>query len=52
MLGVGLDWAEEFHDVALGRVGEGVVEQFRIASFASRAGRSGGAVPEAGTGPG
>jgi transposase len=32
MLGVGLDWAEEFHDVALGRVGEGVVEQFRIAS--------------------
>lgn len=30
MLGVGLDWAEAFHDVALGRPGEGVVEQFRI----------------------
>lgn len=30
MLGVGLDWAESFHDVALGRPGEGVIEQFRI----------------------
>lgn len=30
MLGVGLDWAEEFHDVALGTVEQGVVEQFRI----------------------
>ena len=30
VLGVGLDWAESFHDVALGRPGEGVVEQFRI----------------------
>lgn len=30
MLGVGVDWAEAFHDVALGRPGEGVVEQFRI----------------------
>lgn len=30
MLGVGLDWAEDYHDVALGRAGEGVIEQFRI----------------------
>jgi transposase len=30
LLGVGLDWAESFHDVALGRPGEGVIEQFRI----------------------
>jgi hypothetical protein len=30
VLGVGLDWAESFHDVALGRPGEGVVEQFRV----------------------
>ncbi|HEX2297045.1 MAG TPA: IS110 family transposase [Pseudonocardiaceae bacterium] len=30
MLGVGIDWAEEFHDVALGTPEEGVVEQFRI----------------------
>jgi transposase len=30
VLGVGVDWAESFHDVALGRPGEGVVEQFRI----------------------
>lgn len=30
MLGVGIDWAESFHDVALGRHGEGVIEQFRI----------------------
>jgi transposase len=30
VLGVGLDWAEDFHDVALGRPGEGVIEQFRI----------------------
>lgn len=30
MLGVGIDWAESFHDVALGRPGEGVIEQFRI----------------------
>jgi hypothetical protein len=25
-----MDWAESFHDVALGRPGEGVIEQFRI----------------------
>jgi transposase len=31
MLGVGLDWAEDYHDVALGRPGQGVIEQFRIA---------------------
>lgn len=30
MLGVGIDWAEEFHDIALGTREEGVVEQFRI----------------------
>lgn len=30
MLGIGIDWAEEFHDVALGTVEQGVVEQFRI----------------------
>jgi transposase len=30
VLGVGLDWAESFHDVALGRPGKGVIEQFRI----------------------
>lgn len=30
MLAVGLDWAENFHDVALGRPGQGVIEQFRI----------------------
>ena len=30
MLGVGIDWAESFHDVAFGRPGEGVIEQFRI----------------------
>jgi transposase len=30
LLGVGIDWAESFHDVALGRPGEGVIEQFRI----------------------
>jgi transposase len=30
VLGVGVDWAEAFHDVALGRPGTGVIEQFRI----------------------
>ena len=30
VLGVGVDWAESFHDVALGQAGNGVVEQFRI----------------------
>jgi transposase len=30
VLGVGIDWAEEFHVVALGRSGEGVVEVLRI----------------------
>ena len=30
MLAVGIDWAEEFHLVALGRPGEGVVEVLRI----------------------
>ena len=30
MLGIGIDWAEEFHDIALGTVEKGVIEQFRI----------------------
>ena len=30
MLGVGIDWAEEFHLVALGRPGEGVIEITRV----------------------
>ena len=30
MLGAGVDWAELFHDVAIGRPGEGVIAQFRI----------------------
>ena len=30
MLGIGIDWAEEFHDIALGTQEEGVIEQFRI----------------------
>jgi transposase len=30
VLGVGVDWAESFHDVALGVPGKGVTEQFRI----------------------
>ncbi|HEX6404708.1 MAG TPA: transposase [Pseudonocardiaceae bacterium] len=30
VLGVGIDWAEEFHDIALGTMEKGVIEQFRI----------------------
>jgi hypothetical protein len=30
VLGIGIDWAEEFHDVAFGTQEKGVVEQFRI----------------------
>ncbi len=30
MLGIGIDWAEEFHDIALGTQDKGVIEQFRI----------------------
>src|SRR5213594_171214 len=30
MLGVGIDWAEEFHLVALGRPGEGVFDVARV----------------------
>ena len=30
MLGIGIDWAEEFHLVAIGRPGEGVVEVRRV----------------------
>jgi transposase len=36
---VGIDWAESFHDVALGRPGEGVIEQFRIDHTATGVGR-------------
>jgi transposase len=39
LLGVGLDWAESFHDVAVGRPGEGVIEQFRIEHTAAGIGR-------------
>lgn len=39
MLAVGLDWAELFHDVALGRPGQGVIEQFRIDHTATGVGR-------------
>jgi transposase len=39
VLGVGLDWAESFHDVALGRPGEGVVEQFRVGHDPAGVGR-------------
>jgi transposase len=31
VLGVGIDWAEEFHVVTLGRPGEGVIEVLRVA---------------------
>jgi transposase len=31
VLGIGIDWAEEFHDIALGTVEKGVIEQFRVA---------------------
>lgn len=30
MLGIGIDWAEEFHDIAFGTQEKGVIEQFRI----------------------
>ena len=30
VLAVGVDWAESFHDVALGVAGRGVIEQFRV----------------------
>jgi hypothetical protein len=30
VLGIGIDWAEEFHDIALGTLEKGVIEQFRI----------------------
>ena len=31
MLGVGIDWAEDANQVALGRVGEGIIEEFSVA---------------------
>ena len=30
MLGIGIDWAKDFHIVALGRMGEGVTEVRRV----------------------
>jgi transposase len=30
VLGIGIDWAEEFHDIAFGTHEKGVIEQFRI----------------------
>ena len=30
VLGIGIDWSEEFHLVALGRPGEGVIEVTRV----------------------
>jgi transposase len=30
VLGIGIDWAEEFHDIALGTMEKGVIAQFRI----------------------
>ena len=39
VLGVGVDWAGSFHDVALGRPGEGVIEQFRIEHGVAGVGR-------------
>jgi transposase len=39
LLGVGIDWAESFHDVALGRPGDGIIEQFRIDHAAAGVGR-------------
>jgi transposase len=39
LLAVGVDWAESFHDVALGSPGEGVIEQFRIDHTAAGVGR-------------
>jgi transposase len=30
VLGIGIDWAEDFHDIALGTQEQGVIHQFRI----------------------
>ena len=30
MLGIGIDWAEEFHDIAFGTHETGMIERFRI----------------------
>ena len=39
MLGVGIDWAEEFHLVALGRPGEGVFDVARVEHTRARSTR-------------
>ena len=50
MLGVGIDWAEDFHLVALGRPGQGVVEVARVghtpSAVASLVTRIGGLEPD------
>jgi transposase len=39
VLGVGIDWAEDFHDIALGTQEKGVIEEFRIDHTPSGVGR-------------
>lgn len=50
MLGVGIDWAEEFHLVALGRPGEGLIDVSRVehtrAAVAALVARIGGLEPD------
>lgn len=50
MLGVGIDWAEDFHLVALGRPGEGVLDVARVehtpAAVAALVARIGGLEPD------
>jgi hypothetical protein len=50
--GVGLDWAEDHHDVALGVPGKAVIEQFRIEHGPGRRGRSGRSLSGPGAGHG
>ena len=52
MLGVGIDWAEEFHLVALGSPGEGVIEVLRVEHRPAGGVRPGGADRRAGGRPG
>ena len=50
MLGVGIDWAEDFHLVAVGRPGEGVIDVARVehtpAAVAALVARIGGLEPD------
>ena len=52
VLGVGIDWAEEFHLVALGSPGEGVIEVLRVEHRPGGGVRPGGADRQAGGRPG